>query len=549
MNRNPQVEGDGGKLGQAAAAVWACDGTQLGDRALRLESVETGRGRSQYCVRGYVSPAIWFELLLPINRWCDRLLMVGAGGYAGGGTDTDLSRFSDESSLVKRSEFAIVTADSGHQRAMNRMADGAWALGNPAALRDFAYDSTHCVLAAARRLTRAFYDRPPQYCYFVGCSNGGRQGLQEVQRFPLDFDGVAAICPTIDKVTINTFYHAWNAAANTGSDGKAILAHEKLPALHASVLEEWGRDQGGVGDMIADPRVAAIHPRSLARLASSAGLTPAELEVVAKLYHGPRDPYGRLLAPGGVPVGSELSWAGSIAPAGGERIVSEQTMSECMWATDFPNYMCSLGGATGLTYRTISFTEEEFDRLNELSGLYDPTDPELTAFRDRHGKLLIWQGWADALTPPLGALNYYDQVRRSLGESADQVISLYMVPGAYHCGAGPTPTHADVLGALVSWVEDGVLPGRIDVTYQPGEMKIGTLRVRPVFPYPYTSRYTGSGDPADGSNFVQGPPITGVSDQCEWLGLRHYTPEHTRWLEISAATSAVKPARSDSPAI
>lgn len=95
---------------------------------------------------------------------------------------------------------------------------------------------------------------------------------------------------------------------------------------------------------------------------------------------------------------------------------------------------------------------------------------------------------------------------------------------------------ADYLTPTMEWVETGTRPGRIDVSYfatdpaNPGSNpNPRLLSTRPAFPYPTTSRYDGSGDINDPANWYQGPPVTGVSDQLDWLGLHHYRPQHTEW--------------------
>ena len=105
----------------------------------------------------------------------------------------------------------------------------------------------------------------------------------------------------------------------------------------------------------------------------------------------------------------------------------------------------------------------------KLQGLYDPTNPDLKAFAARGGKLVMWHGWADTGSSPLGSLNYAEAVRAHLGEqAAGDVLSLYLVPGAYHCSGGPIPVTADYMSQLIAWVEDGRSPGEVKVSFEAG---------------------------------------------------------------------------------
>src|SRR5262249_56067824 len=89
--------------------------------------------------------------------------------------------------------YASASTDTGHQAAGT---DASWAFNNPAKKVDYAYRGTHVTTVAAQRLTRAFYGHAAQHAYFSGCSNGGRQALIEVQRYPDDYDGVIARDPS-----------------------------------------------------------------------------------------------------------------------------------------------------------------------------------------------------------------------------------------------------------------------------------------------------------------------------------------------------------------
>jgi methylase of polypeptide subunit release factors len=44
-----------------------------------------------------------------------------------------------------------------------------------------------------------YYSQPIKFSYWNSCSNGGRQGLLEAQRFHDDFDGIVANAPWVDQ--------------------------------------------------------------------------------------------------------------------------------------------------------------------------------------------------------------------------------------------------------------------------------------------------------------------------------------------------------------
>jgi feruloyl esterase len=253
--------------------------------------------------------------------------------------------------------------------------------------------------------------------------------------------------------------------------------------------------------------------------------------VANQLWRGPVDENGTLLSPGDLPYGSELAWAGSVALAPGV-VFSQDTSSEFAFSYDFPNYM-SNWGITGITNRNIQFTSEEFQRLDTMHGLNDPTNPDLREFAARGGKLLMWEGWQDQGTSPFGTLNYYSAVRELMGAgAASDFMSLYLIPGVYHCAGGPIAATFDFLTPLMSWVEDKQAPGPTVISYRTsGDATSPVTRMRTVFPYPSTSVYDGKGDVNAASSYVQGPPTPGVSDVLNWAGLDHYRPSEQTWCE------------------
>src|SRR3712207_3823822 len=115
----------------------------------------------------------------------------------------------------------------------------------------------HKTTLVTKALIRAFYGQAQRYAYFSGCSDGGREGLVEAQRFPEDYDGILVGAPVVNEVSNNTFYHAWNVRVNSRPDDRPILTATKIPALAEAVRRACG-DGGG---LVQDPRACAFEPR------------------------------------------------------------------------------------------------------------------------------------------------------------------------------------------------------------------------------------------------------------------------------------------------
>jgi hypothetical protein len=124
----------------------------------------------------------------------------------------------------------------------------------------------------------------------------------------------------------------------------------------------------------------------------------------------------------------------------------------------------------------------------------------LHRFRRSGGKFIMWHGEADQLIFPRGTLNYYERVLEDNGgiEHVDDFARLFMAPGIAHCGGGVGPNTFDMFGALVNWVEKDVAPDRIIASRTDN----GVVRLRPLCPYPKTTRWTGQASTNDAANFV-----------------------------------------------
>src|SRR5436305_1017448 len=99
-------------------------------------------------------------------------------------------------------------------------------------------------------------------------------------------------------------------------------------------------------------------------------------------------------------------------------------------------------GAQRPSLASVPFTAGMHEQLKQLGGIYNATDPDLSAFAANGGKLIIYHSWADQAIPPFASINYYRAVvRQAGGLAAAQAFSrLYMVPGLYHCHAASLST-------------------------------------------------------------------------------------------------------------
>jgi len=442
-------------------------------------TVITSSGASYCDVQGIQPPQLQFDLRLPVSTWTGRYVQEGCGGYCGAVTP-GAPQAATDCPAVTGNELALATDNEGHTGSGFDALFGY----DPAMRVSYAYTSEHDLDLAAKAIISAYYGHGPTYSYFDGCSDGGREALVEAERYPHDFNGILAGAPEIYASELNGEVQAWNILANMDSSGHEILTSDKLPALHAAVDAKCANTQG----YIADPRSCDFNPASIQcppGTNTSSCLTPAQVQVVDELYQGPRDPQGQNLYPGGEPYGSELNWSAWFIGAANDAAWPTDTIDWGAASGMIEDLAFSKNPPASFTLKDWNFSLSNYEKLTALNGLNDATDPDLSAFQQAGGKIIIWQGFADPAISPFGTINYYKSVVQYAGgyAASQQFSRLYMVPGGYHClGGGAPDVTVNFLSPLFSWVENGTAPGAQVATLVTPTPTLKTITVNPMNP-------------------------------------------------------------------
>jgi feruloyl esterase len=498
------------KMDCAALAAQDLSGVPGAPAVIGSASIVTAPLGWEACdVKGTVAPQIQFEVLLPTKTWRQRYLQTGCGGFCGNVTIN--AQAASGCVPLTRGDFVMATNNEGHVGAGGF--DGVF--GTDPQLRvDYGYQADHLVSLVVKRLITTYYGAGPRHSFFDGCSQGGHQGLTEAQRYPADFDGIVAGAPASIFTALNVWYQGWNALANTDANGRPILTVDKLPALHAAVLANCDGKDGLADGQIDDPRACSFDPASIkcAGGDSPSCLTAAQVDTVRKLYEGPRDASGRRLYPGGQAMGSEPNWTAWVVPPAPNATTIDQNI-----ALNTIKYLAFKAPRPSMTLNDLTFDAATFRTVAEQAGIYDATDPDLSAFRARGGKLILWHGWADPAISPYGTVAYYHAVTERMGgtQATERFARLFMLPGVSHCGGGQGPDSIDALTPMLDWVEQGTPPDRLVATQRQGG---SVVRTRPVFPYPLVARYDGTSSTDDAANFVATAPPVHFDDAIPWLG-------------------------------
>jgi feruloyl esterase len=446
------------------------------------------------------APPIRFQVNLP-TQWNHNSLQFGGGGFNGtliSGLALPPSPRPDRPSPLTRG-FVTYGTDSGHQNAPGVPLQ-AFAL-NDEALANFAYASYKKVRDVAVDMMRRRYGAAPRKLYFMGSSEGGREGLTVAQRFPNDFDGIFSRVPVINWAGLQA------AGTRTGvaQFGAGWLSPAKVKLVHDAVLKACDARDGAADGIVSD-YLGCLAAFDVAQLRCTGGadgpscLNAAQLEAVQAMH----TPYsfsfplangvrtypgwgrGGENAKGGGPVGGWESWQTGTAPP---TLPPSPTSSRAwLYGSGAVQYFFARDGK----FDPRSFNPDTHaKRIREISALMDSTDPDLSAFYRRGGKLIISEHMADYAQSPYAGIEYFASVVAKMGRQAtENFLRLYVTPGADHMGVG-APSGVDMLEVLADWVERGKAPGELVQVAQEPEPPFAITAARPMCRYPDYPHYRG----------------------------------------------------------
>jgi feruloyl esterase len=326
----------------------------------------------------------------------------------------------------------------------------------------------------AKQVIKAYYGKAPEYSYFNGGSTGGQQALQEAQRYPEDYDGIAAGIPAHCRTPLHAYF-LWNdqilkkcpftdsQKANIQQAGIEYMAARQVPAL--------------AGKSIADPRCTAKDIEGVIRLAREKDptLTDEQAKALFKLFDGPRQAVTGERIFCGIPFGSSFDAAhGHLYPFA--------WAFEGKKATDEVNF------------------GEDIDTYSRVLGPYlNAENPDLSPFEKRGGKLIMVSGAADSIVPYTATLDYYERVIEHFGnlEKVRSFCRFYLIPGMGHGGQATGLGGPNTLQMVMAWREKGTVPNEVICK----RVVNGKTEVEmPIYPYPQQTAWnakTNSYEPVD----------------------------------------------------
>ncbi len=486
--------GGGGGSKEVVNAESACKQflgeTFEGAKVTEARFVAAAQNAPEHCiVRGEMPEDLDFEVRMP-TAWNQRTVFMGGGGFDGLITPADRN---GGSPVLVPNGYATIATNHGH--SATTFPGGSFAL-NPQMLLDYANQSVPRVTLAAKAVLQARYGEGflQTKMVYEGCSGGGRQALMQAQRHPELFNGIVSRAPAN---AFNPQFLWYQKVFKTLSQPGGALSDGKIKAITNAVYSKCDALDGLKDRIVSKPETCQFDPAELrcTGAETDACLTDPQIQS-ARAFYAPTDiASGRYKWPG-FPAGGEDGGAPNLASetqkwggAGGKLLMG-----------DYIKYMVAQDAAVDpLLLDPLQYT----GRIDQLVGLIDAVNPDLSRFKGRGGKLILWHGSTDWLITVNNSTDYYQQVvSRSGGQAAaDTFMEYFVAPGVGHCAGGEGADRVDLVSPMFNWLEGGPAPSKANIVATqnfpyPGEQP----KQRPLCKYPQYAKYVG-GDTSTASSF------------------------------------------------
>ncbi len=418
-------------------------------------------GRPAFCeVQGVIRPVPGSEIgvvyRLP-QDWNGKTLALGGGGWMG-----NVTLQAATEGLTRG--YATLQTDAGHTTGTGFDAS-PWALNpdgtaNRPKLEDFSHRAIHLMTQRGRELVATYYGSAARQSYYQGCSTGGRMGMMATQRHPQDFDGVIAMAPVYSLQVQTSAALRSNAFDAPG----ARLTAAQAQRVTSAVLDACDARDGAADGVLRDPRACDFDPVVLQCAAGATGdecLAPPQVQALRKVYAGERAPDG--------------TWASFPLEKGGE--VGWNPFVPVLAAGDPGMRSGGLHALRGPLLGDPAFDMSRFTakdvptvRASWLAKEYEATNPDLTAFVARGGKLILGHGFNDPGPSARATVDFYEALQKAT-RGADKASRLFLAPGVGHCSGGPGPDQVDWLTVIENWVEKGQAPEEVPATKANSQLK------------------------------------------------------------------------------
>lgn len=418
---------------------------------------------------------IGVEIWLPLSTWNGRLLGTGSGGYPVAIEYRALIEGLQKGFVVANTDLGLA-AHVGELHPDHPVSNDVTTLfiNHPVRMVDFGSRSTHEMTLLAKELTARFYGKSAEWSYFAGCSTGGMQGLREVEQYPEDYNGVLAGDPGENRARVHLsilwdYMTVWHRPDR-------ILSNIQLEAMHGALISACNGTSKA--PFLKDPLKCTWKPESL--LCGSSGgvcLTPNQVEAANLIYQGPRNPRtGEQYYPGLVR-GSELGW--------------QMYMAHADQPPPFRGVFAYALGE-GFQFETFDWDRDAETFIDAVGPYLDATNTDITSFRQRGGKLLLYHGGSDPLASPANTVNFFTKAGGEGDAKTGRADALlFVLPGMDHCQGGLGPDHFDQMSVIERWTEHGIAPIPLTVWKQ----EAGGAGTRDLCPYTTTGNISGNQSP------------------------------------------------------